>query len=82
MKVVCINDSFIRESEKVPLLKKGSIYNILEEREVKDFVSRKKHKRAEDGVYYSFIETGYWYHSSLFIKINDELIAMSMLIQN
>lgn len=69
MKVVCINDDCICE-ETVVLLKKGNIYTVYDTRDLKDFTT-KFGSKTTNGLYYQLIETGHWYHSSLFIPINE-----------
>lgn len=83
MKVVCIEGSVNLESSKIPTLVKGNIYHVVEERSVCDYVSPVNARRAINGIYYNLIETGYWYHSSLFVKINDtEIDEMELVNRN
>ncbi len=69
MKVVCINDGCICE-ETVVLLKKGNTYTVIDTREIKSFIT-KGGAKTSDGLYYNLIETGHWYHPSLFVQINE-----------
>lgn len=69
MKVVCVNDRCTVENSKLSIPIKGNVYHVIEERIVKGLI--RNGQRVQDGIYYNLIETGYWYHSSLFIKIND-----------
>ena len=69
MRVICIDDDVISEPT-VKNLVKGNIYNVMDTREVKDFITKAGFK-AVDGIYYLPIETGNWYHSSLFVPINE-----------
>jgi len=68
MKVVCINDNCICEAH-VPLLIKGNTYTVIDSGHVEKYTS--KGKRAESGTYYKLVETNCWYHSSLFVQINE-----------
>lgn len=68
MKVVCIDDNCICD-DNVVLLRKGNIYTVIDSAPVEKHTS--KGKRVVSGVYLKLIETGHWYHESLFIQINE-----------
>ena len=83
MKVVCIEGNANLESSKMPILVKGDVYHVVEKRSVCDYVSAINGRKAANGIYYNLIETGYWYHSSLFVKINDtEIDEMELVNKN
>lgn len=68
MRVICIDDNCICEATVIPLVK-GNMYNVMDIAPVEKYTS--KGKRVMSGDYYKLIETGHWYHSSLFLPINE-----------
>lgn len=82
MKVICIDEKSVFETSLMPLLKKGNLYHVIDERA---FINHRTAKgKAEDGVYYILIEIGnrYCYHSSLFVKINETEIDETELVND
>lgn len=71
MKAICIDDSFHKEKGTFEL-KKGNVYNIIEESHYYDIVI--SGYRIENGIYYKLIESPSWYHNSIFVIINEEEI--------
>lgn len=71
MRVVCVDNKIIAQ-ESVPQLIIGNIYTVIDTTIVKDLVL-KDFRLAEDGLYYKTVEAGAWFHSSLFIEINENL---------
>lgn len=69
MRLVCIDDRCILEASVIPLVK-GDIYNAVDVGEVKNHRTSGGNA-AVNGTYYKLIETGFWYHHSLFIPINE-----------
>lgn len=67
MEAVCIEDNFTKQGG-VPEIVKGNVYHIIDE---KSFSNERRSGYTIDGMYYKLIETNCWYHSSLFIIIND-----------
>jgi len=77
MKVVCVND---KVNGKVVQIKKGNMYTVIDTHE---FTSGFNSKGIQmmDGVFYKLIETGHWYHNSLFIEINENQIDETELLE-
>lgn len=79
-RVVCIETAKKEWLEEgMPLVVKGNIYHVIEE-----FMNRKDYvqgKKRELGLYYILVEAGRMgYHNSLFVKINDEEIDETELV--
>jgi hypothetical protein len=83
MKVVCIQNSD-RMSGHIQVVK-GNIYHIIEEEyfgNIKFMINGNPYV-LENGIYYRLIETGeIFYHSSLFIEINETEIDELELVNN
>jgi len=72
MKVVCIDDNFRTEFE-APKLKKGNIYNVIEEKYFEACLFPGYTRKCESGLYYKFFETGIaMFLSSHFIPVNED----------
>lgn len=69
MELVCIREDFAK-AEGVPGLVKGNIYHAIEEK-----VTEKQKWEGytiQEGTYYHLIETDCWYHSCIFVVLNNE----------